>query len=345
MLINAGELSYCPSCNHIWRWDTNTDHCLNCGDADIVPPLDYITELHSTLAEEAGLLRGLLADLGLRPVVESGVEPIGALRQEFSRTRAELSDVRGRLEEAWGLLDEYLHLHPDIAQLFDGWHADIAWTEWDQEVRMKQAAFGMKVDAFLASAPVSEGQAREPSFRIDVDEDGLDDLAVSGVSMVRIERMDDRNYWLHLHLVDGREVDMALWSRGKVKSRVDVITAEGAIGTVEASHPPHPMDAMGDSMGGAMDTPIERTGWHDVQDVEEEVNRIRYGKRREASSEAVACQWTEDGGGVWHTSCGNLFEWNHGSTAEENGANFCLYCGKKLVPVPVSDESAQEKGK
>lgn len=41
------------------------------------------------------------------------------------------------------------------------------------------------------------------------------------------------------------------------------------------------------------------------------------------------CKWSEDGDGVWDTSCGERFEFVDGGPPE-NGFEFCPYCGKKL---------------
>lgn len=59
-------------------------------------------------------------------------------------------------------------------------------------------------------------------------------------------------------------------------------------------------------------------------------------------SERVECVWSEDGWGGeadagWSTSCGHNFEFNDGKPSD-NGAKFCLYCGKPLVEVPYTEE-------
>lgn len=46
--------------------------------------------------------------------------------------------------------------------------------------------------------------------------------------------------------------------------------------------------------------------------------------------EDMNCNWSEDVDGLWQTSCGKQFEFND-STPLENGAKFCLYCGKPLT--------------
>jgi len=44
-----------------------------------------------------------------------------------------------------------------------------------------------------------------------------------------------------------------------------------------------------------------------------------------------SCIWSEDGeGGPWATSCGNWFTFTDDGPTE-NGAKFCLYCGKPLI--------------
>ncbi len=46
-------------------------------------------------------------------------------------------------------------------------------------------------------------------------------------------------------------------------------------------------------------------------------------------SEDRSCAWREDEDGVWGTSCGQRFELNEGTPAE-NDMRFCPYCGKPL---------------
>lgn len=49
-----------------------------------------------------------------------------------------------------------------------------------------------------------------------------------------------------------------------------------------------------------------------------------------AERDEETCKWTEDEDGVWHTDCGNSFEFSaHGP--EENGIKFCMYCGRKVT--------------
>ena len=43
----------------------------------------------------------------------------------------------------------------------------------------------------------------------------------------------------------------------------------------------------------------------------------------------LACRWTEDEDGVWHSDCGHAFVLNDG-TPSENGMRWCSYCGAKL---------------
>lgn len=40
----------------------------------------------------------------------------------------------------------YREHYPNIAQLLDGWHADAAWTEWDQKIRKDAATLGKWAD-------------------------------------------------------------------------------------------------------------------------------------------------------------------------------------------------------
>jgi hypothetical protein len=42
------------------------------------------------------------------------------------------------------------------------------------------------------------------------------------------------------------------------------------------------------------------------------------------------CIWTEDEDGIYHTSCGESFEFMNG-TPEDNHIKFCPYCGKLIL--------------
>jgi hypothetical protein len=44
------------------------------------------------------------------------------------------------------VIHEFNHLAPDIAQLMDGWHCDVAWTEWDTSVRQRLGALQKRTD-------------------------------------------------------------------------------------------------------------------------------------------------------------------------------------------------------
>lgn len=42
------------------------------------------------------------------------------------------------------------------------------------------------------------------------------------------------------------------------------------------------------------------------------------------------CEWHQDENGLYHTSCGEIYETIAG-TREENGIMFCPYCGREVV--------------
>lgn len=42
------------------------------------------------------------------------------------------------------------------------------------------------------------------------------------------------------------------------------------------------------------------------------------------------CEWAKDQDSIWHTSCGNAFEFTADGPCE-NGMLFCCYCGARLV--------------
>lgn len=58
--------------------------------------------------------------------------------------------------------------------------------------------------------------------------------------------------------------------------------------------------------------------------------RIRPAPAPKTPEAADHCTWTEDENGPWETSCGHHFTWEDDGPTE-NGAKFCLYCGKPLV--------------
>lgn len=56
------------------------------------------------------------------------------------------------------------------------------------------------------------------------------------------------------------------------------------------------------------------------------------------------CHWSQDSDGCWNSACGQCFEFNEGSP-RENNANFCHFCGGKMVEhgfteEPFDDEDA-----
>lgn len=55
------------------------------------------------------------------------------------------------------------------------------------------------------------------------------------------------------------------------------------------------------------------------------------------TSEPTRCVWTEDEDGVWHTACGEAFQWQT-CGPRENGARFCCYCGGMLEAVHYVEE-------
>lgn len=44
----------------------------------------------------------------------------------------------------------------------------------------------------------------------------------------------------------------------------------------------------------------------------------------------LKCEWHQDENGLYHTSCGEIYETIAG-TREENGIMFCPYCGREVV--------------
>lgn len=60
--------------------------------------------------------------------------------------------------------------------------------------------------------------------RIDLDDNGLDDLAISGelIEMLRLERMGPGHFWGRIYMKDGNHVEMTFWAK---RSKLSV-TAE-----------------------------------------------------------------------------------------------------------------------
>lgn len=55
---------------------------------------------------------------------------------------------------------------------------------------------------------------------------------------------------------------------------------------------------------------------------------------RDAAPAQATCEWTEDSGGYWVTTCGKLFT---AGRLSESHYRFCPYCGLTLQPVVFDD--------
>ena len=64
-------------------------------------------------------------------------------------------------------------------------------------------------------------------------------------------------------------------------------------------------------------------------------------RARLAASEPPACTWTVDDNGIWDTTCGHVFQFGEAGPVE-NGAKYCQYCGKRLVPASEPGEGEEE---
>ena len=51
--------------------------------------------------------------------------------------------------------------------------------------------------------------------------------------------------------------------------------------------------------------------------------------RRQREDEYIRCKWQETDGGLWESSCNNLFEFN-ADGPKENQFSFCPYCGARI---------------
>lgn len=51
--------------------------------------------------------------------------------------------------------------------------------------------------------------------RIDTDEKGLDDLAISGelIEMLRLERMADNHFWGRVYMRDGNHIELGIYAK------------------------------------------------------------------------------------------------------------------------------------
>ncbi len=52
------------------------------------------------------------------------------------------------------------------------------------------------------------------------------------------------------------------------------------------------------------------------------------------------CNWTEDIDGLWATDCGHVFEFHEGGP-ENNGFQFCPWCGRNPVDVPCIPDPSE----
>jgi hypothetical protein len=52
------------------------------------------------------------------------------------------------------------------------------------------------------------------------------------------------------------------------------------------------------------------------------------------------CTWSEDSDGTWNSSCGNLFQFECGSPAN-NGFRFCPFCGETLLESPLEEDETE----
>lgn len=61
---------------------------------------------------------------------------------------------------------------------------------------------------------------------------------------------------------------------------------------------------------------------------------------RKLQDKPVVCTWTEDEDGIWHGTCGTMWEFiNDGPV--ENKVNHCHRCGQPVIPVPYKEVSSE----
>lgn len=104
------------------------------------------------------------------------------------------------------------------------------WMVWDADgdlngVGMKPLSWREDARAVIAALEKAGAKIvwREPSEdRIDYEGDNLDDVAINGVSMFRLEYMDRNRVWIRLYR-DGHDKDVVIWlsAKGKITGRHD----------------------------------------------------------------------------------------------------------------------------
>jgi nuclear transport factor 2 (NTF2) superfamily protein len=53
------------------------------------------------------------------------------------------------------------------------------------------------------------------------------------------------------------------------------------------------------------------------------------------------CEWHEDSDGIWHTACGNAFQFTTDGPIE-NRMKFCCYCGAAIEERKYDDEGGNQ---
>ena len=94
------------------------------------------------------------------------------------------------------------------------------------------------------------------------------------------------------------------------------------------------------------DSPPYNHGWGTLRNARETCPHWMSAKKKaDRKIDGGSCQWSEDEDGTWDTACGEKFYFDTGGP-NENKANWCLYCGNDLVPVPFphNAEVCQPKG-
>lgn len=95
---------------------------------------------------------------------------IGAALDRIAELERQVAAISGDRNSLVKLIGVFTAVYSDVAQVFDGWHCDEAWSEYDEQVRQRMVeAIGM-VEALAAIAPPASEEALRDRIDRDVDE-------------------------------------------------------------------------------------------------------------------------------------------------------------------------------
>jgi hypothetical protein len=72
--------------------------------------------------------------------VQGKIDDLESVVTERDVAQRRLADTEHAFIALQNDLKELIAVYADVAQIFDGWHCDIAWSDWDTEVRKRMIA-------------------------------------------------------------------------------------------------------------------------------------------------------------------------------------------------------------